>query len=75
MSKIPFPDGHRLSGGVTRWDPSELAEWEKSQGLDLPPLKGMPSVRQVAERYGVSVPTVWRWAASGRQENQGDDAA
>ena len=66
--KTSFPQAHRLSGGSTRWSPTELAEWERAHGLDLPPLAGMADVRQVAERYGVSVPTIWRWAQRARQD-------
>lgn len=72
--KIPFPKGIKLSGGATRWSPGKLAEYDRAHGLDLPPPEGMLDVRQVARRYGVSVPTVWRWASKGG-EGQGRDAA
>ena len=55
-------------GGSTRWSPTPLNAWEKDHGLELPPLTGLVSVRQLALRYGVSTSTVWRWAQRSRAD-------
>ena len=64
----PFPAGRKVGPNSRRWSPAELHAWERAQGIELPPLEGMPDVRQVAKRYGVSVPTVWRWARESVRE-------
>lgn len=64
-----LPNPVQLSAGATRWNALELVDIECQQGLDLPePPKPMLNVREVANRYGVSVPTIWRWAAQSRSE-------
>lgn len=65
----PFPQPRHLSEGATRWSPADVLAWEKSRGLDLPPLAGMASVQQLAQRYGVCVSTIWRWAQHARKAN------
>lgn len=67
----PFPAGVKVGPASRRWSPSDLHAWERARGIELPPLDGMADVRQVARRYGVSVPTIWRWV----REAQREDAA
>jgi hypothetical protein len=54
-------------GGSTRWQLSglELAE-AQAKGEPAPPQRNPEdelyfSVKQVASRYSISTPTVWRW--------------
>lgn len=68
--KTKFPRGRKIGPNARRWNPADLYAYERAHGIELPPLDGMPDVRQVAKRYGVSVPTIWRWAAdSGEQQD------
>lgn len=62
---MTFPNGHKISSNARRWNPRQLVEWERSRGIELPEPAGMLDVRQVAARYGVSVPTIWRWCRVG----------
>lgn len=62
----PFPQPVTV-GGSARWSPNPINEWEQAHGLDLPPLSGLASVKQLALRYGVSTSTIWRWAQQARQ--------
>ena len=61
-----FPQPEKISEGATRWPPSRLIAWEQSRGIEMPSPSGMLTVKQVAERYGVSIATVWRWAAKSK---------
>lgn len=61
-----FPAGRKVGPNSRRWVPSELLEWEREHGIELPEPGGMLDVRQVARRYSVSVPTVWRWVRESR---------
>lgn len=62
---IPTP--YRLNG-CTRWRLSELESAEAALTGDLEANNRKPvddrylSVKQVAARYSVSIPTVWRWS-------------
>ena len=63
-----FPEPVRLSRNTTRWLLDDLEQHEAHlEGRVHEPgssPKTYLSVRQVADRYGVSVCTVWRWAAA-----------
>jgi predicted DNA-binding transcriptional regulator AlpA len=69
---MSFPKGRKIGLNARRGSPSELYAWERANGIELPSLEGMPDVRQVAKRYGVSVPTIWRWCQ--KSGNQGTAA-
>jgi hypothetical protein len=59
--------GQKIGPNTRRWTPNELVESEREAGIDgLPPPSGMLDVRQVAQRYGVSVPTIWRWCKASK---------
>ena len=58
---MDFPPGRKIGPNSRRWTPEELVAWEQSRGIQMAPPAGMLDVRQVATRYGTSVPTVWRW--------------
>ena len=59
-----FPTPKRISPATTRWSPEDIHAWETAKGIEgLPPLQGMATVDQLAERYAVSRSTIWRWAA------------
>ena len=60
-----FPQPHRL-GGSTRWAPNDIQDFETKNLLELPSLTGMATVRDLAARYRVSVPTIWRWTKASR---------
>lgn len=64
MMQFPQPS---TVGGSARWSPTPVNEWERAQGLDLPPLTALVSVKQLARRYCVSTSTIWRWAQQARQ--------
>lgn len=63
--------GYKVGPNSRRWPPEELVACERAHGIELPPPEGMMDVRQVAKRYGVSVPTIWRWIAQAREEQKG----
>jgi predicted DNA-binding transcriptional regulator AlpA len=65
-----FPQPCRI-GGATRWSGPALRAFELAQGLDLPELGGLATVREVANRYRVSVATIWRWAKESRPHSGG----
>lgn len=69
-AKKEFPAPHRLTEGTTRWRLSELAAWDGTEhtGTDTY-LRAV----EVAQRYGVSNATIWRWAAAA--ERRGSAAA
>lgn len=64
-----FPTPVRLSAGATRWRLSDLEAYEAAcAGEAIPERRNAEnerflSARQVAHRYGASVPTVWRWCS------------
>ena len=60
-TEMKFPPGQKIGANSRRWSPAVLATWEAANDIDLPAPSGMLSVRQVAERYSVSVATIWRW--------------
>lgn len=74
MQTVPFPLPVRLGVQATRWRLSDLETYEaRIAGEPDPPPRDRASdrylsVRQVADRYGASVPSVWRWTAQARQE-------
>lgn len=65
--KLPAPCRFN---GATRWSLSELEKFEaEAKGLPepeprTPESERYLSVKQVASRYDVSIPTVWRWSAN-----------
>lgn len=67
-TSMKLTPGHKLGPNTRRWTPEELVECERAAGIELPPPQGMLNVRQVAQRYGVSVPTIWRWISESRTE-------
>lgn len=57
-----FPQPIRLGEATTRWRESDLLAWE---GLtEIPPEAFKVYLRdlEVADRYGVSRATIWRWS-------------
>lgn len=64
---MQFPSPIKLSAGSTRWPLSALEAYEAAcKGQSAPHPRNTAeerylSVKQVAARYGASVPTVWRW--------------
>ena len=69
---MKFPSPVKLGAGCTRWREKDLRRWEAAcSGNAMPELADGPDVyltdRQVAERYQVARPTVWRWARSEAQ--------
>lgn len=72
MASQAFPQPHRLSSATTRWRLSELTAYEaRVADTDHVPetveQERFLTCAQVAKRYGVSVATIWRWAAAGRE--------
>lgn len=62
---MQFPQPHRLQGS-TRWRLSEILAFEAAQIGEPAPTVKLEAERylqdkQVAERFGVSRGTVWRW--------------
>ena len=52
----------KYSPRVTRWSAEKILQDEKEQGIDLPaPQKAALSAEDLAERYGVTRVTIWRW--------------
>ena len=80
---MKFPRWIHLGPNCTRWRLSDLEAYEARCSGGPEPLARSPenerymSVRQVAERYETSVPTIWRWARSGKASgaHQGRTAA
>lgn len=73
MKSLSFPTPIRISPGCTRWQFSRLLEYEAACGAEavaeLPPSQERYlSVRQVAERLGISVASVWRQSAASNRE-------
>jgi len=69
----PFPQAVKLSLGMTRWRLSDLEAYEAA-ACGEPAPEPRPSDRerylsakQVAERYGCSTVSVWRWSAASRE--------
>lgn len=60
----PFPEPVRLTGKITRWRESELCEFD---GSEPPATERFLSVKEVAQRYGVTTASIWRWQASSRK--------
>ncbi len=64
---MQFPSPIKLSAGSTRWRLSSLEAYEAAcAGRSEPKPRNAVderylTVKQVAVRYGASVPTVWRW--------------
>ena len=74
MRSLSFPTPIRVSPGCTRWSLSRLLEYEAACGAEavakLPPSQERYlSVRQVAERLGISVASVWRRSAASNRES------
>ncbi|MGE3771477.1 MAG: hypothetical protein AB7I32_01020 [Gammaproteobacteria bacterium] len=66
MQKFPRPVG--LAPATKRWKLSDLLRYEAAQAGGDPSSVAVEherflTDRQVAERYGIARPTVWRWAA------------
>ncbi len=73
MSSPSFPTPIRVSPGCTRWPLSRLLEYEAGCGAvpvhELTPSEERYlSVRQVAERLGISAASVWRRSAASLRE-------
>lgn len=68
-----LPTPHQLGqGGCTRWRLSEILKFEAAKNGEPTPVIAPEAERylsdvQVAERFGVSRNTVWRWAREARQ--------
>lgn len=68
-----LPAPHQLGqGGCTRWRLSEIIAAEAAKSNQPAPAIAPEAERylsdvQVAERFGVSRNTIWRWAREGRQ--------
>lgn len=66
-----FPKPVSMGPGCTRWRLSELEQYEAHVANDpTAPLRDRAddrylNVRQVADRLGISIPTVWRWSRTG----------
>jgi len=68
-----FPHPYHMGPGrsCTRWRLSDLLAYEAASTGETPPAlapleERYLSVKQVAERYGASVPTIWRWTKGRR---------
>jgi predicted DNA-binding transcriptional regulator AlpA len=73
MRSLSFPTPIRVSPGCTRWPLSRLLEYEAACGAVavpelMPSQERYLSVRQVAERLGISVASVWRRSAASHRE-------
>lgn len=68
-----FPQPIKLSSNMTRWRLSDLESHEAALcGEPEPPRRPPESERyltakQVADRYGMSTVSVWRWSAEARK--------
>lgn len=68
--KNQFPKPERVGTACTRWKLSDLLAYEARRDGKEPPTLAPEqerwlSARQVGERYGASVTSVWRWARAG----------
>ena len=66
QTQHPFPRPTRLSTSTTRWALSDVVRYEAEIADTIPrPIEQERwlAVRQVAQRFGVSVATIWRWSA------------
>ena len=71
-----FPDVVHPYPGSARLVSAELVEYERARGIHLPePETPLISIKASAERHGVSVPTVWRNIARGREARQANRAS
>jgi len=72
-----FPAPLRLSAGATRWRLSDLEAYEATcAGESNPSRRGTDterylSVKQVADRYATTPPTIWRWCQESRKRGTG----
>ncbi len=70
--EILHPQPVKIGDGCTRWRLSDLERYEAARAGEQEPSPRKPederylSVKQVADRYGASVPSVWRWCAQSR---------
>jgi len=70
---MQFPEPIRLGENTTRWRLSDLERFEAAAAGEPVPRRRDPaderylSVRQVADRLGSSIPSIWRWTAEARQ--------
>lgn len=69
---MQLPQPAKFSRGCTRWPLSALEAAEAQARGEVRPRASERevylSVKQVARRYGVSVPTIWRWCAESRAQ-------
>lgn len=70
MTKFPGPLA--INQATKRWRLSDLMRYEAEIAGNDPATvrverESFLTDKQVAERYGVSRPTVWRWSAGGEQ--------
>jgi len=74
---MQFPTPSKFSGGSTRLALSRLESYEARCAGEPEPAprdsrnERYLSVKQVAERYGVSVATIWRWCQESRKRGTG----
>ena len=59
--QLPAPDSY--SPRVTRWSAEKVIQAEQDQGIQLPaPNRPTLSADDLADRYGVTRVTIWRWS-------------
>lgn len=68
---MDLPPPKKISGRVTRWLSDEVVAAEREAGIELPPPETpTQSATQLAERYGITRVSVWRWSRKAGKKNR-----